>query len=698
MRVSENPLRPKYRPDIDGLRAVAVLSVVFYHGFPGSLRGGFVGVDIFFMISGFLISTIIFQSIDQGSFSVSNFYSRRIRRIFPALAIVLISVLAFGWLCLFPDELQQLGKHTAASAGFIQNFILWREVGYFDNASETKPLLHIWSLGIEEQFYLIWPLLLWMASKLGKINDGHHEKLCCFLATISVFVLSFVLNLDLVKLDPAKTFYLPQYRFFELALGGMLSWWVLYGSGIWTTPVDKQKRAFLARFDERRIRNVSSITGFLILLIAFGQFNKQTVFPGKNALIPIFATAMIIWAGPQSWFNNKILSNKVLVWFGLISFPLYLWHWPIFAFGRIVYGGIPALEFRFIAVAISILLSWLTVRFIEGPFRFGNTRVPLKLATLGLVVCAVGGIGFTAGQMNFDDTHTYQKLAIKRKGFEFAVGSSLAWYKGKDDWLFLGDTYDKTVQKLVGAIVPTKAEIIAANEPLLNLAKTAKKFNTQIALLVAPNKSTIYGEYLPDEFVPSTTRYSHFFVDRLQKIPNLITFDPTNDLLKLKETEGFLYWQTDTHWNDKGSYLVYAAFLKHLSLPVPEVEFQQEGTHSGDLIEIAKLRNFPLHAEDNWTVVWKNEPKWTETEIPNQPATSFGKPTIVTNPEPLSDKKVWVVGDSFAHSLRKYFNATFREVRYIGHWYYELKDLPGRLNHASDKPDLIVVVRAERSF
>lgn len=170
--MSENTLHPKYRPDIDGLRAIAVLSVVIYHAFPSKLTGGFLGVDIFFVISGFLISTILFQNIDRGSFSIGDFYIRRIRRIFPAHALVLISVLAFGWFCLFPDELQQLGKHTASSAGFIQNFTLWKEAGYFDNASETKPLLHIWSLGIEEQFYFLWPLLLWGASKLSEIRGG----------------------------------------------------------------------------------------------------------------------------------------------------------------------------------------------------------------------------------------------------------------------------------------------------------------------------------------------------------------------------------------------------------------------------------------------------------------------------------------------------------------------------------------------
>jgi peptidoglycan/LPS O-acetylase OafA/YrhL len=154
---------PKYRPDIDGLRAVAVLSVVAFHAFPAWMKGGFIGVDVFFVISGFLISTIIFENLDRGTFSFAEFYARRIKRIFPALLLVLIASFAFGWFALLADEFKQLGKHIAAGAGFVSNLVLWSEAGYFDNSAETKPLLHLWSLGIEEQFYIIWPFVLWFA-------------------------------------------------------------------------------------------------------------------------------------------------------------------------------------------------------------------------------------------------------------------------------------------------------------------------------------------------------------------------------------------------------------------------------------------------------------------------------------------------------------------------------------------------------
>jgi peptidoglycan/LPS O-acetylase OafA/YrhL len=210
---------PKYRPDIDGLRAVAVLAVVAFHAFPSWAKGGFIGVDVFFVISGYLISIIIFENLERGTFSFTEFYARRIRRIFPALLLVLIVCLTIGWFTLLADEYKQLGKHTVAGAGFISNFILWNEAGYFDNSAETKPLLHLWSLGVEEQFYIFWPLLLWFAWK---------HKFSLLTLTILVALASFVLNIKGIKHDMVATFYSPQTRFWELLCGSLLSWITVY--------------------------------------------------------------------------------------------------------------------------------------------------------------------------------------------------------------------------------------------------------------------------------------------------------------------------------------------------------------------------------------------------------------------------------------------------------------------------------------
>lgn len=207
-----------WRPDIDGLRALAVFAVFVFHAFPKVpvFKGGFVGVDVFFVISGFLISSIIYTQLAKGTFSFWDFYSRRIRRIYPVLLTVLIGCLGFGWFYLLADEYMQLGKHIAGGAGFVSNFVLFFEKGYFDNASATKPLLHLWSLGIEEQFYIFWPLILWLTWKL--------KKNAMFWVALIIAVISMGMNLYWYKTNPSMDFFLPHTRVWELLCGAMLAW------------------------------------------------------------------------------------------------------------------------------------------------------------------------------------------------------------------------------------------------------------------------------------------------------------------------------------------------------------------------------------------------------------------------------------------------------------------------------------------
>ena len=202
-----------YRPDIDGLRAIAVLAVIGFHAFPAWIRGGFVGVDVFFVISGYLISTILLTGMERGSFRFSQFYMRRIRRIFPALIVVLLACMVAGWLVLFSFEYKALGKHVAGSAAFVSNFVLWNEAGYFDKAAATKPLLHIWSLGIEEQFYIVWPLLLYLVWK----------RKAATLALL-LLLLTFSFTFNVLSSDPAADFYSPLTRFWELMAGAVLAY------------------------------------------------------------------------------------------------------------------------------------------------------------------------------------------------------------------------------------------------------------------------------------------------------------------------------------------------------------------------------------------------------------------------------------------------------------------------------------------
>lgn len=357
----------KYRPEIDGLRAIAVLLVVIFHAAPGLAPGGYVGVDIFFVISGFLITGIIWEALEAKKFSLGWFYSRRVKRIFPALFLVLLFVCVVGWFMLLPDEYERLGKHVAGGAAFISNLLLWKESGYFDVVAETKPLLHLWSLGIEEQFYIVWPLGLYVLHKL---------RLNLYPALLVVIVLSFALNVYQVGTDPVAAFYSPFARFWELALGGLLA---CHGM--------KQTDAVASRgFAEAR-----AWLGLLLIAGAVVLLRKDSQFPGWWALMPTLGAAFLISAGSQSWICRKVLSLRGMVLVGLISYPLYLWHWPLLVFSRIHESGHPSVGIRLLAVLSSIALAWLTFRFVETPIRFGagrnsGRRVALVCTPLALVL------------------------------------------------------------------------------------------------------------------------------------------------------------------------------------------------------------------------------------------------------------------------------------------------------------------------
>lgn len=392
MSAQHNLSHPKYRPDIDGLRAIAVLSVVTFHAFPKLLRGGFTGVDVFFVISGFLISTIIFENLERESFSFLEFYSRRVRRIFPALLLVLAACFIFGWFALLADEFKQLGKHMAAGAAFVANFALWGESGYFDNSAETKPLLHLWSLGVEEQFYIIWPVMLWFAWKL-RSN---------MLVVLLLFaVSSFVLNVFGIRQDVVATFYLPHTRFWELLCGSLLAWYSIHRPVClerWATLIESRLCARSPGRASPILPDLISTLGVIFLLFGFTSIGKRADFPGWWALIPVLGAVLVIMAGPSAWFNRSVLSSRIAVWFGLISFPLYLWHWPLLSFARIVESEQPAASLRGAAVVLSVLLAWLTYRFVEGPIRRGG-RGALKVALLAVgmaVVLVLGVLIFSA--------------------------------------------------------------------------------------------------------------------------------------------------------------------------------------------------------------------------------------------------------------------------------------------------------------
>ena len=382
---------PKYRADIDGLRAFAVLLVVIYHAFPEYLKSGFIGVDIFFVISGFLISTIIFENLDKNTFRFSEFYARRIKRIFPTLLLVLITCLIFGWFTLLANEYKQLGKHIASGAGFISNFILRNESGYFDNTAETKPLIHLWSLGIEEQFYIVWPLLMVLA---------HKRKFNLLAITALITLTSFTLNILEIRNNVTSTFYSPHTRFWELSSGTLLAWVKLYKNDLCESTKYKLGNWSITKMPVERLKicgltlqNLLSSTGLVLIVYGLWVINKESKFPGIWAIFPVIGALLIISGGTKAWLNREILSHRLLVWLGLISYPLYLWHWPLLSFARIIGGHPPSLNLRIVGILIAIILAWLSYYLVERPFRFGKSS-KTKLIWLIFLMVSVGGFSY----------------------------------------------------------------------------------------------------------------------------------------------------------------------------------------------------------------------------------------------------------------------------------------------------------------
>jgi peptidoglycan/LPS O-acetylase OafA/YrhL len=362
---------PAYRPDIDGLRAIAVISVVAYHLFPSAASGGFVGVDVFFVLSGYLISGIILRGLALNKFTYADFYIRRIKRIFPALVLILLFCLLAGQLLLFIDEYKQLGKYVAAGAGFFSNFLLLREGGYFDAAAELKPLLHLWSLGIEEQYYLVWPLFIGLFWRRPRLLVG---------AIVATAILSFGANLWLVGSYADWAFYLPITRFWELMIGAVLASIALRLSLDATTRNDSEAAVFRVGTCPDWMRDALSLSGIILIVVSVFAFDKSLHYPGAWALAPSLGTALILVGGPSAWLNRALLARREAVFIGLISYPLYLWHWPILYFARIVAEGEPSLAAKLAIIVVSIVLSALTFRYVETPIRTSSVRFGPALA------------------------------------------------------------------------------------------------------------------------------------------------------------------------------------------------------------------------------------------------------------------------------------------------------------------------------
>ena len=358
----------KYRADIDGLRALAVLPVVAFHAGPIWLRGGFVGVDVFFVISGFLITGLILADLRQARFSLLRFYQRRVLRIFPALVLVTLAAAAFGWIVATPGDLRHIGASFVSISVFLSNALFWREAGYFAGSLSQRPLLHTWSLSVEEQFYLLYPLYLLL---IRRFDGGLQRRL-----TLGLWAASFAVSASGVMLAPQAAFYFLPSRVWELLTGGLLA------MGLLRDPLGERERR-AARW-----------LGLGLIAIAAVFYRPVTPFPGPAALLPVLGAGLVIWAGLGGGARPKLLAHPWLVFLGKVSYPLYLWHLPVIA--AVLYLSVTRPSGLTLAAAffLSLLLAIATWRLIERPIQAaGRPLHPRKVLLPGVLAMGILGIG-----------------------------------------------------------------------------------------------------------------------------------------------------------------------------------------------------------------------------------------------------------------------------------------------------------------
>lgn len=378
-----------YRPDIDGLRALAVVAVVVFHAFPDALAGGFVGVDIFFAISGYLISQHIIETLDQKRFSLIDFYSRRIKRIYPALIIVLIASLAAGLVLMASGELARLARDALASVAFVANIYFYTTQDYFSQGASASALLHLWSLGVEEQYYIVWPVALFLLWKFA-------SRRVATLLILAAIVLSLASSVYLSATHASAAFYLPVTRFWELLFGSTLAW-------IEFLLAHRRESDEKSAVPHVALRNLAALAGLVLIAASLVLFDPKTVFPGWRAALPAGGATLVIAAGAQAWLNRRVLSLRPFVYIGLISYPLYLWHWPILVFVRLLSSGAPTMAMLLMAIAAAFALSAMTFNFIEAPARFSTParRYPLRVASALFAVMM--GIGLSSYAISRDN-------------------------------------------------------------------------------------------------------------------------------------------------------------------------------------------------------------------------------------------------------------------------------------------------------
>jgi peptidoglycan/LPS O-acetylase OafA/YrhL len=447
----------RYRPEIDGLRAIAVLAVVLYHAGLGP-SGGFVGVDVFFVISGFLITSLILKDLEAGTLTLTGFWERRIRRIVPALTCLVLVTLMVGWIVLLPGDYALLGQSAIFQGLFLANIYFWRNSGYFDGAAEEKPLLHTWSLAVEEQFYLVFPLLM---VGLVAIPRFHHRGALMLVFGLGIG-LSLVASIWGVAKWPAATFYLLPTRAWELLMGALVA--------LLPSPASVGCQDVGGRFMLSNVfREVLTVAALVAILLPCWLYTSTTSFPGLAAVPPCLGAAIFIWVTGQLKPETRLplvartISARPVVFIGLISYSLYLWHWPLFSFSNYLSVEPLSVSYRFVLVAASFVLAVLSWRFIEMPFRSrrycDSRRSTLVMGAMATGLILTGGLAvrfnYALPQRFTDETLAYAKGQADRTfiheleivdivaGRLTAIGATAP--DAPIDWLVWGDSHAMAV-------------------------------------------------------------------------------------------------------------------------------------------------------------------------------------------------------------------------------------------------------------
>ncbi|WP_022959109.1 acyltransferase family protein [Spongiibacter tropicus] len=365
----------EYRREVDGLRAVAVLPVILFHAGSSFFKGGFVGVDVFFVISGYLISTIIFSEVERGRFSIINFYERRARRILPALFLVIFASIPFAWLWMLPSYFNDFSKSLIFVPLFSSNILFWTESGYFGGINELKPLLHTWSLAVEEQYYVFFPIFAMIFWR--------NKKNVFFVLLIAATVASFLAAEWASSHKPSAAFFLLPARVWELFVG-------VFSALALKNGLDSKVSS--------RCGNYLSWLGLMFVVASIFLYDQYTPFPGVYALLPTVGTGLIIVFSSKDNSLGRFLGGRIFVWVGLVSYSAYLWHQPIFAFARHRSVGEPSESLMYFLSVLSIALAYLSWKYVEAPFRdksrFSRGKIFLLSGCGSLLICAAGVFGY----------------------------------------------------------------------------------------------------------------------------------------------------------------------------------------------------------------------------------------------------------------------------------------------------------------